>query len=263
MSTADTWRDPGARSERRSGRPLAGPPVPPPGDRVARSARPPVPPPSARPDGRPRRTDLPPLPEHLARLARSRGVEPGLPGAAEPVQHSRPVQHSQPVQHSRPVPRGEHRAAARGPREAVPRDEEPRPRSRGARASGTRPAPPAPEGGSRLRGAVAVLAVFLVTLVGAAVDSFLGIGLGLVTLVTLTGSAALATAVVRRRDLVTTVVAPPLVFVAVAGVNIALAPSATFNLAAVATLMVRGFPSMALATAACLAVALVRWAARR
>ena len=79
----------------------------------------------------------------------------------------------------------------------------------------------------------------------------------------LVGSSVLAALMVRRRDLFSIVVAPPLVFMAVAGANIALAPSASFNLATMATLLVRGFPTMAIATGAALVLALIRWAARR
>ncbi len=105
--------------------------------------------------------------------------------------------------------------------------------------------------------------MFLVTLAGAGVDSFVGIGLGLVTLVTLVAITAIATLVVRRSDLLSVFVAPPLVFVAVAAANIALAPSASFNLATIATLLVRGFPTMATATGVALVLGLVRLAARR
>ena len=105
--------------------------------------------------------------------------------------------------------------------------------------------------------------MFLVTLTGAAIDSFIGIGLGLVTLTALVGVTALAALVVRRRDLVSVVVAPPLVFVAVALLNIGLAPSASFTLPTIATLLVRGFPTMAIATAVALVLALFRAAARR
>ena len=118
-------------------------------------------------------------------------------------------------------------------------------------------------GGRKLRGIVAAAGVFLLTLAGAAVDSFVGIGLGTITLIALVGSTVLATLLVRRRDLLSMVVAPPLVFTAVAAVNIALAPSATANLATIATLLVRGFPTMAIATVVALVLALVRWAARR
>ena len=115
-----------------------------------------------------------------------------------------------------------------------------------------------------MRGIVAVLAVFLVTLAGAAVDSlFMGMGLGLITLGCLVGSTVLAAALVRRRDVLSVVVAPPLVFAAVACANIALAPSANFNLATMATLLVRGFPTMAMATGAAFVIALIRWAAGR
>jgi hypothetical protein len=117
--------------------------------------------------------------------------------------------------------------------------------------------------GRKLRGALGVLAVFLITLAGAGIDSFVGVGLGMITLIALVGSTILATLLVRRSDLVTMVVAPPLVFIAVAGVNIALAPSASFSLATIATLLIRGFPTMAIATVAAIVLALVRWAARR
>ena len=117
--------------------------------------------------------------------------------------------------------------------------------------------------GRKLRGAVAVICVFLVTLAGAGLDSFIGVGLGMITLVALVASTVVATLLVRRRDLATLAVAPPLIFVAVAAVDIVLAPSASFNLATIATLLIRGFPTMAIATVAAIVIALVRWAARR
>jgi hypothetical protein len=109
----------------------------------------------------------------------------------------------------------------------------------------------------------AVVAVFLVTLAGGAIDSFRGIGLSTITLIALVGGTILATWLVRRRDLFSMVIAPPLVFTAVAGVNIALAPSATFSLTTIATLLVRGFPTMAIATGAAVVLCLIRWASRR
>jgi hypothetical protein len=124
-------------------------------------------------------------------------------------------------------------------------------------------AAPAQAGGGRLRGVAAVIGVFLVTLAGAGIDSFVGIGLGLITLVALVASTVVATLLVRRRDLLSVVVSPPLVFVAVAATNIALAPSAHFNLATVATLLVRGFPTMAIGTGAAVVLGLFRLIARR
>jgi len=122
---------------------------------------------------------------------------------------------------------------------------------------------PARSGSGRIRGIVAVVGMFLVTLGAAAADSFLGVGLGTLTLVALVTVTALAALVVRRNDIVTVVVAPPLVFLAVAAVNIGLAPSASFTLPTIATLLVRGFPTMGLATAVALMLALIRLAARR
>jgi hypothetical protein len=118
-------------------------------------------------------------------------------------------------------------------------------------------------GGSRLRGIVAVVAVFLVTLAACGVESFLGSGLGTVTAVALIGSAALAALLVRRRDLISVVVAPPLVFVAVALIDVAAAPSASFSLTTLATLLIRGFPAMGISTGIALVIALIRAAAKR
>jgi hypothetical protein len=105
--------------------------------------------------------------------------------------------------------------------------------------------------------------MFLLTLAAAAADSYIGIGLGTITLVALVGSTVAACLLVRRRDLFSVVVAPPLVFVGVAMVNIALAPSATFSLPTLATLLIRGFPAMGLAMAAAVVLFLGRTIAKR
>ncbi|RBY79591.1 hypothetical protein DQ238_10400 [Geodermatophilus sp. TF02-6] len=269
-STADTWRGSPARAQRHPG---SWAPRPGAADPVARIGRPPVPPPAGR-----RASDLPPFPEQLARAGRGpdddrRGAAQPRPAAAGP---SRPVEPGRPLQHSRPVEPGRPIRSGRRADRAHPadRDRPERPRERtDLDGRGRGPRPPvrrgatrvtsAPERGSRLRGAVAVLGIFLLTLAGAALDSWLGIGLGLFTLVTLTGATAAGTLLVRRRDLLTPVVAPPLVFVAVAVLNSALAPSASLNVATIATLLIRGFPTMAIATGVGVVVALVRWAARR
>ncbi|TFV52484.1 DUF6542 domain-containing protein [Blastococcus sp. TF02A_35] len=125
----------------------------------------------------------------------------------------------------------------------------------------TRTAPAGRE--SQLRGVLAVAGIFLLTLAGCGIDSFVGTGLGLITLVALAASTSMAVLLVRRRDLLTVVVAPPLVFVLVAVVNAALAPSATLNAATLATLLVRGFPTMAAATLAAILLALFRLVSRR
>jgi hypothetical protein len=135
---------------------------------------------------------------------------------------------------------------------------EPRSGSSAAGRSRTAPAP-----GPGIRGALAVLGVFLLTLVAAAADSYIGLGLGMITLIALTAGSVVAALTVRRRDLLSVVVAPPLVFVAVAVLNIGLAPSATLSLPTLATLLVRGFPAMAIATGAALVLAVFRLITRR
>jgi hypothetical protein len=89
------------------------------------------------------------------------------------------------------------------------------------------------------------------------------VGLGTITLIALVASTAIGTLLVRRADLLTVVLSPPLVFVAVAGVNIALAPSVNLSLPTVATLLIRGFPTMAVATGAAIVLAIVRLVTRR
>jgi hypothetical protein len=160
---------------------------------------------------------------------------------------------------------GDPRAAGRGIDRADERQaDERRPKARPSEGKRDRARPVAAEtGGGRIRGMIAVLGAFLVTLAGAGADSFVGIGLGTITLICLVASTVFATLLVRRRDLLSVVVSPPLVFVAVAAVNIGLAPSAHFNLPTIATLLVRGFPTMAIATGAAIVLALFRLVARR
>ena len=262
VSTADTWRESGPRAERRvAARPEAA-------DYVSRIGRPPVPPPPPRM----RSTELPPFPEDMARSARGNDMarsargrddrplpprpsrDAGRGRSVSPDADRRQVREERSRESHGPDDLGD-QAGRRDPRSPEPRSTSRRPTGGGATAQ-------APESGS-VRGAVAVVAVFLVTLAGAALESWIGAGLGLVTLGTLTVASAVAALVVRRRDLLTTVVAPPLVYILVAVLNTALAPSATLNLASMATLLIRGFPAMAVATAAAAVVALIRWAARR
>jgi hypothetical protein len=120
-----------------------------------------------------------------------------------------------------------------------------------------------PASGPRLRGVLAVLGIFVITLLAAAADSYIGAGLGMITLIALTAGTAAAALLVRRGDLLSVIVAPPLVFVAVAIVNTGLAPSANLNVATLATLLVRGFPAMGLATVAALLLSLFRLVTRR
>ncbi len=226
-STADAWRQGGGSPDR-----------PFPGSRMPREERAMNPDRSARP-GRP---PVPPRGRPADRLRSD-------------VDRGRPV-----------PPRRESRRPDRAVGYAPDRDV----RQPGARPAGARPAGARPRaevrpvtGGGRVRGAVAVLGMFLVTLAGAGIDSFVGVGLGMITLGALLVSAAVATLAVRRRDLFSVVASPPLVFVAVAAANIAMAPSAFFNLPTIATLLIRGFPTMAMATGVAVVIGVGRLIARR
>lgn len=105
-----------------------------------------------------------------------------------------------------------------------------------------------------LTGLGAVAFVFVITLVVATLESLLGIGLRTFTLIALSVSTLFAGLWVRRQDLATVVVAPPLVFALVAALEIVLAPTLNLNVAVIATLLVRGFPAMAIAAAIALLV---------
>jgi hypothetical protein len=240
-SAADAWRHGGQRPERSY--PASRAPIP---SRTMNTERP-------------------------ARPGRSGGAQPLRPADRIRAADSRAAYGSGAVDRPRtPARRAPEpaRAGARAAEQARPAGGRLDDRSRSARPAAARGAsaatrPRSAEGGGTVRGIVAVLAVFLVTLAGAGIDSFVGIGLGLVTLGSLVTVTAVATWMVRRRDLVSVLVAPPLVFVTVTAFNIGLAPSASFNLPTVATLLVRGFPAMAIATGVALVVALLRLAARR
>jgi hypothetical protein len=211
-------------------------------------------------------------------MSAERGARPGRAGGAQPLRPADRIRAAEgraaydsgavdrprtPVRHAPEPPRAGGRAAERARPDDRPDDRRPSARPAAAPGASAASRPRSTEGRGKVRGIVAVLAMFLVTLAGAGIDSFVGIGLGLVTLGALVAVTAIATWVVRKRDLVSVLVAPPLVFVTVAAFNIGLAPSASFNLPTVATLLVRGFPTMAIATGVALVVALVRLAARR
>jgi hypothetical protein len=257
--TADAWQPSGGRPERpsaasRSGSMRSDP------DRISRDRM--------GPDHMSRERMSPERPSRPVRAGtppQARGAAPPVRGAAPPVRGAasrRDPGYPRISEGRRP---GDPRAAGRGiDRAAERRADERRPSARAAEGSRNRSQPVAAEtGGGRIRGMVAVLGAFLVTLAGAGADSFVGIGLGMTTLICLVTSTVFATLLVRRRDLLSVVVSPPLVFVAVAAVNIGLAPSAHFNLPTIATLLVRGFPTMAIATGAAIVLALFRLVARR
>lgn len=232
-STAGAWQG-GGRPERsqpaRAPRPTAG-------DRPGRPSRPPV-----------------PAPGRAGERLRAAEREPGHDRFAQPPAPGARRHDSAPGARRHDSSPGARRHDSAPGRPAARAAQE---RARGGAAA------PAATRESRLRGSLAVLGMFLVTLAGCAVDSFVGMGLGLITLVTLSASTAAAALLVRRRDLLSVIVAPPLVFVLVAVVNIVLAPSATLNLPTIATLLVRGFPTMAVATTIAVALTVFRLVTRR
>jgi uncharacterized protein DUF6542 len=198
-----------------------------------------------------------PSPRAGASASRSRADE----GSERQHRSGRPPERRAPDPRERRDPHGAGRAGARHLGEF----HAPVPPADGRRAgspSTPRTRPPSTSGRHR-RGAFALVGLFLLTLAGAAADSVIGLGLGMITLVALTAGTVVAALMVRRRDLLSVLVAPPLVFVAVAVVNIGLAPSASLNPATLATLLVRGFPAMGIATAAGVVVWLFRLVSRR
>lgn len=290
VHAADTWRETGARADRsaggpgasRSGRPAPGdrparpplPPLPPlpshgrsgsPGQRPSAPAQRPVPPPP-RPAAQGRPAQRPPVPP-VDRSGGSRHA--GEPARATPG-YPRPSASLSP---------DADRRRARPQHDDAPRagEQDRRPGSRGTAREVREvrvPEAAVPETGSRLRGSVAVLGVLLVTLAAGYVDAIGTTGLGMITLVGLVAGTALATLLVRRRDLTTMVVAPPLVLLAATAVHVLTSPAfevgegANAVVAAgtaVATKLVLGggFPIMAAATGTALVLALIRWAARR
>ena len=81
---------------------------------------------------------------------------------------------------------------------------------------------PSSSRGIRLAGLGAVAFIFAVTVAVATAESLLGVGLRTLTLGALVGSTLLAGLWVRRSDLATIMVAPPLVFAVVAALEIGL-----------------------------------------
>jgi hypothetical protein len=225
-----------------------------------------------RPSAPPRRTPppLPPLPEVGGRSRPPRPVVAEARGRSE----RGPADRRPPSERPSERIRDDRMRGDRGPRNDIAsrppasrRPADPRAERPATDRSGSRRPPaaerPVPESGSRLRGFAAVGGVLLMTLAGGAADWFLGDGLGMITLVALVAATSIATLVVRRRDVITVVLSPPLVFVAVAAVNIGLSPNVSLSLPTVATLLIRGFPTMAVATGAAVVLGLVRLITRR
>jgi hypothetical protein len=235
VNAADAWQDSGRRPDRPSRAPRM--------DRAAAPARP--------------LRSRPPVPPRVRPVDRDRsaGYYDDESGSGRPPAPRRPAEHSRPV--GRPPRDLDDDRRSRGPAD----------RGDSTRAGGRRPAPVSETGRSRLRGILVVLGMFLLTLGGCAIDSVLGVGPGMIALVALVGSTALGAFLVRRRDLLSVVVSPPLVFVAVSAVKTVATPGLDLTLTRftgqIGLDLISGFVTMASATVAGLVVALIRLAAKR
>jgi hypothetical protein len=122
------------------------------------------------------------------------------------------------------------------------------------------PPPAAGNTGPSLTGVGAVLLLTGVAAVGGVLDVLAGSALKLIFAVGLVLGTLIAAMLVVRRDILTVVFAPPLVFVAASAVAVLLGRGETGGgIVDLATSwLVYGFPAMAIATGVAAAIALVR-----
>lgn len=114
-----------------------------------------------------------------------------------------------------------------------------------------------------LTGMGGVIVLFLITVAGATVDVLIGDGrLGAGTTIGLALGATIVTLLTRRSDLLSVVVAPPLLYVLVAALSVLLR-STQISAASVVSWLSAGFPAMALATGIALVISGVRLVAAR
>ena len=92
-----------------------------------------------------------------------------------------------------------------------------------------------------------VILVAIGGLVGAILDYLFTDRLGIVTAIGLTLGAVVAALVTRKRDLVSVIVAPPIVYAVIATI-VLLISSRPIRITSIADVAIRGFPAMALAT---------------
>lgn len=92
-----------------------------------------------------------------------------------------------------------------------------------------------------------VVLIMITALIGAILDYLFTDRLGALTAIGLTLGAAAAAFATRKRDLVSVMVAPPLIYALIAAV-VLLVGSRGFGVTVIADTAIRGFPAMALAT---------------
>ncbi len=97
-----------------------------------------------------------------------------------------------------------------------------------------------------MAGPAAALLAFVVSGIGGSIDVFTGPGLRLLFAICLIGSTAVAAALVRRSDLLWVVLAPPLICLALAMVNVLTTSHSATGLTM--DYLAHGFPAIAIAT---------------
>lgn len=102
-----------------------------------------------------------------------------------------------------------------------------------------------------------VILVVIGGLIGAILDYLFTDRLGVVTTIGLALGAIVAALVTRKRDLVSVIVAPPIVYAVIAAV-VLLISSRALGITSIADVAIRGFPTMALATGLAAVIAGVR-----
>ncbi len=114
-----------------------------------------------------------------------------------------------------------------------------------------------------LTGVGAILLVIVAAAVGAVIDTLLGPALGTATAVMLAVGVLGASWLVRRGDLASVVIAPPLVYLLVAVATLLVSSDFGVTAAGVAAALVYGFPAMAVATMIGVVIASIRHIAGR
>lgn len=98
-----------------------------------------------------------------------------------------------------------------------------------------------------LAGSGGVLLIVITTAVGAIIDFLVSGAIGLFGAIGLSVGAAFAALITRKRDLLSVLVAPPIVYAVIGGL-VLMVSSRPVNVTSVAQLAINGFPAMAIAT---------------
>lgn len=107
-----------------------------------------------------------------------------------------------------------------------------------------------------------VLVIFFVTVAGATVDVLISGKLGAATTIAMALSAVISAFLTRKSDLLSVIIAPPLIYVLVALLSVLLR-SAALSAASIVGWLSAGFAPMALATGLALLIGGVRLIASR